>query len=56
MPTIERTTGYPAAHDFGAVGYPVIGVAGIAPPGYTRNGNHSRRAAGQAAPAAASSP
>ena len=37
MPMIERTTGYPAAHDFGAVGYPVIGAADITLSGDIKN-------------------
>jgi len=56
MPTIERTTGFSAAHGFGAAGYPVTGAAGIAPLGDIRNGSWSHWAAKRAALAAVSSP
>jgi len=56
MPTIERTTGYPAANGFGAAGYPVIGAAGIALPSDIKNVSRSHLVAKRAAPATASSP
>ena len=56
MPTIERTTGFSAAHGFGAAGYPAIGAADIAMPGDIKNGSRSHRGAKRAASATASSP